>query len=187
MKFASTPRWGASLAALVLWALVAASALYWIWRVRTSPVVSAPVAGSSVEQTIDSQAVARALGATGERTTAGEASGRFVLRGVVTQGPDAGAALIAVDGKPPKPVRVGAPLPDADGWTLHAVTPRGATLADGAREVTLDVPQPEPHPSAPADGRADARPDMHVPATPVPLPSAIKHGLGLGMPPPAQP
>jgi len=185
MKFAFTPRLVASLAALVMWALVAGSVLYWVWRVYTPPMVNAPVAGltSDAEQAINAQAVARALGAAGTHvaTDAGDATGRFTLRGVITHGPDSGAALIAVDGKPPKPVRVGAPVVDVDGWTLRTVTPNGAVLASGVHEVTLAVPQPDPQ----RDTHADADSDLRAPAV-APLPMD-RRGPGLMMQRPLQP
>jgi general secretion pathway protein C len=175
MKIASTPRLAASLAALALWALVAASALYWVWQVPAPALADAPLAGNpaDLEQAADAQAVARALGAAGAHAAsgAGDASGRFVLRGVVTHGPDSGAALIAVDGKPPKPVRAGAPVGDAEGWTLRAVTPSRAVLADGAHEVTLDVPRPDARLDAHADALSGIQANPPAPVTPVqPMP-----------------
>ena len=192
MRIASAPRLAAALAALALWALAAGSALYWVWRVRAPSLADAPLAGTAddLDQAADSQAVARALGASGARAATGAADGRFALRGVVTHGPDSGAALIAVDGKLPKPVRVGAPVADADGWTLRAVTPSAAVLADGVREVTLDVPKPDARLDTHADGRADARldtrSDVRIPAPPHPpiLPEARR---GPGRMPPQPP
>ena len=163
MKIASAPRLTVVLVTLALWALVAGCALYWVWRVRTPPSADAPLAGNSgdLEHTADPQAVARALGATGGRpASGGDAMGRFVLRGVVTHGADSGAALIAVDGKPPKPVRVGAPVGDADGWTLRSIAPHNAVLASSSRQVTLDVPQPDLRLDTHADTRPEGRPDM---------------------------
>jgi general secretion pathway protein C len=179
MKALATPHLPAALAAFVLWALLAAGALYWIWRVRTPPVADAPLAGALADAgPADVQAVARALGAVGAQRAsgAGDASGRFVLRGVVTHGPERGAALIAVDGKPAKPVRVGAAIGGADGWILRAVSPRGAVLAEGAREVALDVPRPDARADAHFDARSDSRPNAGVPtmpAQPAPAPAML--------------
>ena len=53
-----------------------------------------------------------------------EAASRFVLLGVVADTDGQGAALIAVDGKPPRPFRVGAKV--ADGYVLHSVSARAA-------------------------------------------------------------
>ena len=52
-----------------------------------------------------------------------------------------GAALIAVDGKPAKPFRVGAAVDE--GLVLQALGPRQAQLgrdADGPATLTLDMP-----------------------------------------------
>ncbi|MBK6593938.1 MAG: hypothetical protein IPG23_15055 [Burkholderiales bacterium] len=61
--------------------------------------------------------------------------------GVIAAGPKGGAALIAVDGKPPKPFRVGASV---DGnLVLQSVAARRATLAagvDGPAQMTLELP-----------------------------------------------
>jgi general secretion pathway protein C len=54
-----------------------------------------------------------------------------------------GAALIAVDGKPPKPVRVGAALDGVEGgWKLQSLAPRAAVLAtDGHQQARLEMPR----------------------------------------------
>lgn len=69
------------------------------------------------------------------------ADGRLVLQGVLAgQAQGSGAALIAVDGQPPKPFRVGAAVGDL---VLLALGPREARLgprADGPVSVTLEVP-----------------------------------------------
>ena len=68
-------------------------------------------------------------------------SSRFSLQGVVAVADGGGAALIAVDGKPPKPYRVGAPIDES--LVLKSVEPRRATLAanlQAAPAVTLELP-----------------------------------------------
>jgi len=66
---------------------------------------------------------------------------RFQLQGVLAGNASQGAALIAVDGKPAKPYRVGATV--AEGWVLQAVQGRrvslGATL-DGPQMLSLELP-----------------------------------------------
>ena len=194
MKTVFTPRFFAALAALALWALVTASALYWVWRVRTPPAINVPVAGlaTDAEQLADAQAVARALGA-GRRgaVNAGDMTGRFALRGVVTHGPDSGAALIAVDGKPPKPVRVGTPVGDAEDWSLRAVASGSAVLASGTREITLDMPRPDARLDTSANRREEPRPDSvapTMPAAPVPsMPLPGRHGMNRVPSQPLQP
>ena len=66
---------------------------------------------------------------------------RFQLQGVLAGGPDAGAALIAVDGKPAKPYRVGAVV--ADGWVLQSAQGRRVNLGasmNGPQTLVLELP-----------------------------------------------
>jgi general secretion pathway protein C len=66
---------------------------------------------------------------------------RFALVGVVASRAHSGAALISVDGKPPKPFRVGSTVDE--GLVLKSVDSRRAELAasmDAAPTVTLDLP-----------------------------------------------
>ncbi len=66
---------------------------------------------------------------------------RFQLQGVMAGGPHAGAALIAVDGKPAKPYRVGALV--ADRLVLQMVEERRITLGpamDGPQTLVLELP-----------------------------------------------
>lgn len=91
-----------------------------------------PVPAASLVETnaVDTAAVGKALGAVdaAPQTAAAPAlaSSRFVLAGVAAGRSQQGAALIAVDGKPPKPFEVGALV--GDEWRLRGVTGRQATL-----------------------------------------------------------
>ena len=94
---------------------------------------------------VDSASVARALGggAAPIANVVAPVSSRFVLAGVVTGGVHRGAALIAVDGKPAKPYRVGAVV--SEQWVLASVQPRLVVLAPqggGAADagITLELP-----------------------------------------------
>lgn len=96
---------------------------------------------------VNAATVARALGAadgsTAPQADTTLAASRMVLVGVVAKAGHGGAALIAVDGKPPKPVAVGGRV--GDDWVLDAVAPRRAVLhsAGASGEVlTLEMPQP---------------------------------------------
>lgn len=63
------------------------------------------------------------------------------MLGVVVQAGGQGAALIAIDGKPPKPVKVGAMV--ADGLVLQGIDTQRARLGpslEGA--TTLELPMP---------------------------------------------
>ncbi|MFZ5487446.1 MAG: type II secretion system protein N [Pseudomonadota bacterium] len=138
--------WGVRLATFVLWLLAAASVAYWGLRlagrtqdVALPAVVTAPAAP-------DVQAIARLLGA-GAAPVAAAApqaslASRFALIGVLAgQHSGGGAALIAIDGKPPKPYRVGAQV--EDGLVLLALGPREARLGPpgGPATLTLELPR----------------------------------------------
>jgi general secretion pathway protein C len=68
-------------------------------------------------------------------------SSRFTLLGVVAESDGGGAALISVDGKPPKPYRVGAALDE--GLVLQSVQARRAAIGASMQSppaVTLELP-----------------------------------------------
>lgn len=102
------PAWAAGL----LWLMAALITAYWLlhlWgRAPLTPV--AAIADNPVQA--DAAVVARALGALPETVAsapvAPTVSSRFRLLGLVGQPGQRGAALIAVDGQPPRPVTVGA-------------------------------------------------------------------------------
>ncbi|MBA2965380.1 general secretion pathway protein C [Ramlibacter sp. MAH-25] len=134
----------------LLWALAAASIAYWGLKLGSSPAVGAgPVAGVRGPAPVDPAAVGRLLGQVAPGpTTAGPApaapavSSRFNLIGVVAARSHQGAALIAVDGRPAKPYRVGSAIDE--GLVLKSVEPRRAVLAassDGPAVVTLELPK----------------------------------------------
>ncbi|MDD3785961.1 MAG: type II secretion system protein N [Hydrogenophaga sp.] len=118
--------WLAAGAALTGWLLILLSGTAW------QPVPVA--AGTAVA--VEPVAVARALGLDGSPGAAGPAAdtgARLRLAGVVAQ-PDArGAALIAVDGQPPRPFLVGSAV--GDGWVLRAVERRRVWLSPTTGET----------------------------------------------------
>jgi general secretion pathway protein C len=95
---------------------------------RSSNTLPAPPATGA---TIDSGRLARLLGQAAptsqQPSAAPPVAARFVLVGVIAQGSQSGSALIAVDGKPAKPFRVGETV--AEGQVLRRVNPRSVTLA----------------------------------------------------------
>jgi general secretion pathway protein C len=135
------------LLSFVIWAVVAASAVFWLTRLlaRSDPAPPHTVtANANVSASAD---LSRLLGST--RTASAEPAAeppvdaRFKLIGVVaarSKQPDSGLALIAVDGKPPRPVVMGGVV---DGeLVLLAVNHRRAELgpAGGAATVRLELP-----------------------------------------------
>ncbi|MDD2712511.1 MAG: general secretion pathway protein C [Simplicispira sp.] len=137
--------WGVRLATLALWALAGASVVYWGLRLSVpAPGLPLPAVATAVPAP-DAQAVARLLGAVAEQApvaTVAAVASRFVLVGVLAgQSSGGGAALIAIDGQPAKPYRVGAQV-DA-GLVLQAIGPRQARLGAvlrGPSTVTLELP-----------------------------------------------
>ena len=149
----------ARLSAFVIWSLVGATATFWVLRLAATPpqVPSYAVAvGNSVAVRGD---LGRLFGvaprATATAQATPEAPSRFKLIGVMAPGDRTaqaeaghGVALIAVDGKPAKPFRVGARLDDD--LVLQSVGLRTASLgpAEGARSVVLELPVLPPPRSA---------------------------------------
>ena len=143
----SHSKWGVRLGTLALWAAAGASAVFWGLRLwAPAGGAAAPVAQGTVALAPDAQALARLLGAGPAPAAAAvpvaSLASRFALVGVLS-GRDSGggAALIAVDGKPPKPYRVGAAVDE--GLVLQALDPRQAHLGAAVGQpatLTLDMP-----------------------------------------------
>lgn len=137
-------RWPIATATTALWALAAASIVFWGLRLAAPSDAIAPPAVAAPQAVADPAAVAQLLGAVPSQPTVvatPEAASRFALLGVVADTEGQGAALLVVDGKPPKPFRVGATV--ADGYVLQSLTTRGASFgasAGSAPAFTLQLP-----------------------------------------------
>lgn len=134
-------RAGVRAATFAVWAAAAASAAYWGLR------LSAPSAGPDLPVAVaqpaapDTAALARLLGAV-PQGPAPVAVSRYALVGVLAGRSSGGAALIAIDGKPPRPYRVGASVGEGD-LVLQSVGPRQARLgAPGGSEPALLLEMP---------------------------------------------
>ena len=182
------------LLSFVIWAVVAASAVFWLTRLlsRSDPAPSHTVtanAGASVASADLSRLLGSTRTAAAEPTAEPAVDARFKLIGVVapkSKQPDSGLALIAVDGKPPRPVTLGGVV---DGpLVLLAVNHRRAELgpAGGAATVRLELPAvPEPNRSARAPG---AGPTTLLPPQGVPPPQPAVPPTGQpGQAPPPTP
>ena len=142
--------WTPRLAAFFMALLVAATLVFWLlrWPRHDSgpalPLASVPddVALASVKD------VAQLLGAGVVASSAVvpvEASSRFHLTGVIASGGGQGVALLAIDGKPTRPYRVGSAL--EEGLMLQSVEKRRVALASDARAPVsfhLDLPAKQP-------------------------------------------
>ncbi len=177
----------ARLTAFVIWALVAATAVFWGLRL----LVRAPAAPSYAVAVGDAAAVradlSRVLGsapiAAAAAAVAPEVSSRFKLIGIMApKGAQAavvptgssGVALIAVDGKPPKAFVVGSQL-DGD-LVLQSVSLRTASIgpAQGAASVKLELPALPPASTGTLAPLASGSPSA---GTPVPPPVAVPQPL----------
>ncbi len=139
--------WWPRIAAFVLAALAAGSAVY--WALKWPGNATAPTATVAMNEAppADPMALARVLGGGGPSASATpapdvvNASSRMALVGVVANGQHGGSALISVDGKPARPYRVGSPV--EEGLLLQSVGPRSAMLAadrQGPTSLTLELP-----------------------------------------------
>lgn len=187
------------LLSFAVWALVSASAVFWLTRLL-SQGAPAPAHAVTAGQSMSVAAadLSRVLGSTRAQASAAPAaaepavSARFKLVGVVASRvaqPDSGLALIAVDGKPPRPVGLGGVVDGS--LVLLAVNHRRAELGPqgGQATVTLELPVvPEPtrgtRPPAPMPAAVSAAPPPIV--APVAQPVAVPQQPG-GAPPPLPP
>lgn len=129
----------------LLWLAAGLSAGYWVLQaLGRSPVTPLTVAPPSAIQ-VDTVAVARVLGAQPQASATAAApvstGTQYNLLGVVAASAAGGAALIAVNGQPPRPYRVGASL--EGGLVLQSVSRRSARLGlsmAGPTTVELALP-----------------------------------------------
>lgn len=142
--------WAVRLATFVVAAVAAASAAYWGLKVwNASQVSRAGTAAIASAPPLDPQALANVLGggsaaATQSAAPVSVANTQYVLQGVVADTYSGGAALIAVDGKPAKPFRVGAAVDG--GLVLQSVSGRRAALGpsvDAPATMELELRLPE--------------------------------------------
>ena len=165
------------LLSFAIWALVAASAVFWLTRLLAradaAPAHAVTVSANTAVAAAD---LSRLLGST--RTASAEGApeppvdARYKLIGVVAPKSAAAAALalIAVDNKPARPVTLGGVVDGS--LVLLAVNHRRAELgpAGGVATVRLELPAvPEPSRSVRSAAPAPvASPPPPLPATPLP-------------------
>ena len=148
MQTHSNQLWQVRIVTFLVAALAAASAAYWGLKwAAPAPVNSNAALVFADAPPADAQTVARLLGGGQAAAAAPEApvemaASRFKLTGVVADRAHGGYALIAIDGKPARPYRVGAAVDEA--LVLQSVAPRSAALAprmDAPASVTLELPK----------------------------------------------
>ncbi len=165
------------LLSFVIWATVAASAVFWGTRLFVRPVAVPPQTALAVQPASPVADLTRLFGAQAPaavaETAMAPADSRFKLIGVVAPvaGQHAGLALIAVDGQAPRPVRVGARV-EGD-LLLRSVSHRRAELGAnaGAPGMVLELPTlPEAARGVLPSGQANG----------AGLPAAAPQGAGQG-------
>jgi general secretion pathway protein C len=136
----------ASWVAGLLWCAAALSAGYWFWLFPQGPQPVHSTVVSSATQAVPASAtqLPRALGLVSTESVSTPDASRLSLLGVIAGPNGQGSALIALDGQPPKPFRVGQTV--SDGLVLQSLGPRRALLGaavDGPalRELQLPVLQ----------------------------------------------
>lgn len=132
------------LTSLLVWAVVAYSAVVFGLKWGGGVPVDAVVAGSEQKQVspdVDSLSVSKALGVAPVQSASASLASRFVLVGVMDGGPSQGVALISVDGKPAKPYRLGQTV--SDGLVVVGTGPKKAELGPQmgvASSLVLELP-----------------------------------------------
>jgi len=140
-------RFWPALAAGLFWLAAGLSAGYWVLRAwglgELTPLAALAVSAPQA----DVAAVARALGSRPQQAVIESSAApakRYRLIGVAAQQGQVGAALIAIDDQPPRPVRVGDTL--EEGLVLQSVNSREARLGPqrtGTSTVQLRLPKVE--------------------------------------------
>ncbi|WP_205665227.1 hypothetical protein [Caldimonas tepidiphila] len=159
----------ARLTAFLVWALAAATAVFWGLRVFSQPLAvpahAQPVAAAGGSPAAVERLFAPEPSAAASAAAPPAASTRFKLLGVMAprEGGRGGVALISVDGQPPRAYRPGAEV--GEGYVVQRLGQRSATLGpaggggDGGFTLELPpLPQPQTGTLPAADGLATNRP-----------------------------
>jgi general secretion pathway protein C len=148
LQISPTPRsanlWPGVSAALVGCA-AAASVVFWALNFPAGSAVQGLPSVQNSAQAVNGSSSSHLARAWGVQAALPEVSiaqsSRFVLWGVVAGASGQGSALIAVDGQPPRPFRVGQTV--TDGVVLQSLGPKQAQLgatAQGAALFSLSLP-----------------------------------------------
>ncbi|WEE78542.1 general secretion pathway protein C [Comamonas testosteroni] len=133
------------LTTLLLWAIAAAVVVFWTLRFVGSASEQLPLVVPAQPVQANAMAMAKALGAVAAPAAAVAApvASRYALLGVLAgHETGGGAAVIAVEGKGSKAVRVGEAV--EDGVILQSLAAREARLgpANGPTSTVLQLPRP---------------------------------------------
>jgi len=191
----SANSWTLRLFTLFIWLLVGLCAAYWAFKFATTKTVEATTAQSAPSMVVDSKAIGKLLGATDNvavKAVNTQASTKFVLFGLANSVGGKGYALIALDGKPAKPYRVGGLV--ADNLMLKSITKNGVILATSLKSpdgVTLELPErkainnpPSTVASTPGINPAAATQPPNMAALPARVTTLNANGLNPAVPSP---
>ncbi len=149
----AAPRRAPAVLAVLLWLAAGLSVGYWVLQALGRSPLTPLAATAALPEAPEAAALARVLGATPQAAAvvagpvaAPPLSSRYQLIGVVADRADGGAALIAIDGQPPRPYRVGAAL--EGGVVLQAVHRRSVRLAPSGNGQAFELSLPEPAPAS---------------------------------------
>ncbi|HEY4068594.1 MAG TPA: hypothetical protein VGM74_16950 [Burkholderiaceae bacterium] len=180
----------ARLSAFVIWALVAATVVFWglrlLVRAPAAPEQTVVVGDANVARGDLSRLLGSAVVASAGAAPAADANSRFKLLGIMAAKEEPGAvathgvALIAVDGKIPKAYLVGASV-DGD-LTLQSVSLRTVSIGAGPGPASITLELPPPAVAAVGKLPAGGAPTSQVPVAP-PRPATPVTAA----PPPGQP
>ena len=182
MKTRLAASWSLRLITLAVWLVAVLCGAYWAFKFVAAKPVNANTAASTPAIVVDSAAVAKLLGAidnVAEKQTITPASSNYALFGLAMEKSGRGVALIATDGKPAKPYRVGSKV--ADGWVLKSISRTDVILAasmDAADGMKLDLPIRQPATSMVAP--VSARNQMPAPPVQPQISSATSFIPGAG-------
>lgn len=160
MKTSPASLWSLRLITLAVWLAAVLCGVYWAMKFVTVKPVNASLAAATPAVVPDSQAIAKLLGATNsgaEQAILTTASSNYALFGLAMEKSGGGVALIATDGKPAKPYRVGSKV--ADEWVLKSISRTDVVLAasmNAADGMKLALPARQPATgslNAPVGGR----------------------------------
>ncbi len=194
MKTPSLKSWSLRLITLAVWLLAVLCAAYWVLKFVTVKPANNVFAAAAPAITIDSDAVAKFLGAPvlgANQPIITPASSNYALFGIVRAVAGAGVALIATDGKPAKPYRVGSMV--GDDLVLKSISRSDAILAssmsapDGMKlELPIRAPAAVGAPMAPTanlapSGRGAAPFQFPAPVAAAPNLAPQTGGLGAAM------
>lgn len=165
----------ARLSSLVVWGLAAAAAVAWGLKFSARPTPVPDHASVAVAGGAPTGDLSRVLGQApaapvAEAPPPPNADGQVKLLGVVAPRPGhgGGLALVAVEGKPPRALRVGQAL--ESGLVLQTVSHRRAEFArDGKAALVLELPELPPPQRGVPGGSAVAAPGG-LAAVPTPAP-----------------